>query len=181
MATRINGRRDPQADRLLSLVRSYQDGNTSVFADIYELLVADIYRYIYFRVSTKEQAEDLCQSVFTRIYEKIHTFTGVYFKAWVYTIAKHMIIDHYRKETIHHSIDEVMPPSVDDNQDAVLTAVTVRTYLSELPDRYREILLLRYIEDVSIADTAKILGMSTANVRVLSHRALTKLRELMQS
>lgn len=163
------------------------------FVRAYDLHVDDIYRFIFFKVGNKEEAQDLSSIVFLKAWNHIQTNTLKDFKtlkSLLYKIARNAIIDHYRenRKTNITSIDNEATPVdvIDDGQDLAKTIENafefslVEKRLVELKDEYREIIILRFIEELSITEIAKILSKTKGNVRILTYRALKALRDLME-
>jgi len=163
------------------------------FVRAYDLYVDNIYRFIYFKVGNKEEAQDLSSVVFLKAWNHIQTNSLKDFKtleSFLYKIARNAIIDHYRENckinitSIDNENNEV--DVIDETQDLAKTTETafefslVEKKLVGLKDEYREIIILRFIEELSISEIAKILSKSKGNIRILTYRALKALRELME-
>lgn len=163
------------------------------FIKAYDLYVDNIYRFIYFKVGSKEEAQDLSSAVFLKAWNHIQTNSLTDFKtlkALLYKIARNVIIDYYRENNKKNffSIDDENSQTdvMDDNQDLATKIETafefslVEKKLTDLKDEYREIIILRFMEELSIGEIAEILNKSKGNVRILTYRALKALRELME-
>ncbi len=161
------------------------------FIKAYDLYIDKIYRFVYFKVSSKEEAEDLTSAVFLKTWNYIQEGNLINYqtlRSLVYKIARNLIIDHYRK-TSHQeniSIDSSVSEAnlIDDKQDLKKQAeiasdmALVEAKLTKLKDEYREVVVLRFINELSITEIADILDKSKGNVRVMVYRALKALREL---
>lgn len=176
--------------------------NKDAFSEFYELYIDRMYQYIYYKVNSKEDAEDLTSAFFLRIWGciqegKIEDFKT--FKPFLYTVARNLVIDHYRKISQHKTtisldvqIDKEMEADgatgkdfqADEKADlmeSLITAIEVekiKEKLFELKDEYREVIVLKYIDQLSAKEIAMILNKSKGNVNVLSHRALRALKDL---
>ena len=139
-----------------------------------------LYRFAYFRVSDEEQAQDIVSMVFAKAWEKRETCDGKNPTAWLYTIARNIIIDGYRK-TDPKRLDDIEEPaeidSTADNLDAEREKRLLAEAMNTLDDDVREIVHWRYIERLSVREVSVRSGMSEANVRVIQHRALKQLRK----
>lgn len=139
-----------------------------------------LYRFAYFRVSDQEQAQDIVGIVFTKAWEKRDTCDDKNPTAWLYTIARNVIIDGYRKIEPKR-IDDIEEPAVydkvADSLDAEREKLLLIEALNTLDDGVREIVHWRYIERLSVREVAERSGNSEANVRVIQHRALKELRK----
>lgn len=163
------------------------------FVKAYDLYVDNIYRFIYFKVGSKEEAQDLSSAVFLKAWNHIQTNSLTDFKtlkALLYKIARNAIIDYYRENSKRSfsSIDDESSQTdvMDDQQDLVAKIENafefslVEKKLADLKDEYREIIILRFMEELSIGEIAEILNKSKGNVRILTYRALKALRDLME-
>ncbi|MFA6410064.1 MAG: RNA polymerase sigma factor [Candidatus Buchananbacteria bacterium] len=159
------------------------------FAQVYDLYVTPIYRFIYFKVSSRQDAEDLTSEVFLKIWQYVTESEEQVenLRALLYRSARNIVIDHYRKNAKREYVrdEEILNNIEDDHQQSLLEKVDteiemkgIEKVLHKLKDEYREILILRYLEDLSISEIAKILDKSKGSVRVILHRALKVVREL---
>ena len=160
------------------------------FIKIYDLYIDQIYRFIYFKVSNAEEAEDLSSAVFLKAWSYIQEGNAIKrktFKALIYKIARNLIIDHYRKASQQKNVsmeDDYVKEIIDDKQDVQKEIElkndieSIQLKLKELKDEYREVIIMRFIDELSISEIAEVLDKSKGNVRVLIYRALKALREL---
>lgn len=160
----------------------------------YDLYVDQIYRFIYFKVSNSEEAEDITSSVFLKTWNYINEnkLDDVKtLKALIYTIARTSVIDYYRKnaqDNLKIHIDNIeMPIDLPDTRQDIHKKEEIKSdirniedTLNKLKDEYREIIILKYIEELSIEEIADIIKKSKNNVRVLTHRAIKALKELIE-
>jgi len=162
------------------------------FVKAYDLYVDQIYRFIYFKVGNKEEAEDLSSAVFLKIWSYLqenNIIDSKTLRPLLYKIARNIIIDHYRKinQSENVSLDKTMEQGglIDVKQDIAQRAevmydlMVIETKLPELKEEYREVIIMRYINELSIKEIAEILDKSKGNVRALIYRALSTLKELM--
>jgi len=166
-----------------------ESGNTKVFKRVYDLYVEKIYRFIFFKVSNEQEAEDLTSEVFLRAWQYIKDGKEIKsLNAFLYSIARNKVIDLYRKrgKTKQISLDNTSVCNIKDekldqqeNLDIKIQKQNMIKFLDQLKTEYKEILILRYVDDFSIAEIADILGKRKGNVRVLIYRALEALREIM--
>lgn len=164
------------------------------FVEAYDLYVDQIFRFVFFKVGTKEEAEDLTSMVFLKCWNYVYEgHLGDYqtLKALLYKIARNTIIDHYRKNGKRQevSLDDAngSPVIIDPKQDPEDQAATsfeftrlMEDKLPQLKDEYREVIVLRFINELSIAEISKVLGKTAGNVRVMIHRALESLQHLVK-
>ena len=171
-------------DGILTLVAQAQGGDTEAFGRVYDHFFLPIYRYTAFR-APRELVEDLVSDIFVKAWEKLHTYRpykDVPFGAWLFRIARHTVIDAYRTQRAFDEVPEDLPDPDDLNRadDAAKRGDVlriIREAFSQLPRRYREVLLLTYVSELSHADAAHTLRMTEGGVRILKFRALRKLKE----
>lgn len=155
------------------------------FEQVYDRHVVGIYRFIYARVGNHPDAEDLTAQVFVRAVEQLDTEREPgQIAAWLYRVAQNATADYwrafYRLPVI--GADHVAPgwepvddgaqrpsPEPDDR-----AAVRVQALLRRLPDQYRRVLELRFLERLTVAETARTMGITNGNARVLQYRALRR-------
>ncbi|MCK4781618.1 RNA polymerase sigma factor [Candidatus Parcubacteria bacterium] len=156
----------------------------SIFNELYDDNVENIYRFIYLKVNSDDIAKDLTSETFTKVWKSLNN--GQKFdnsRAFTFQVARNLIIDHYRgknKTTIPLSeCSEMSDPSSDIEKRFQLSSDIdeIKIALSGLKDEYREAITLRYVEDMPISEVAKILGKKQGTVRVILHRGLKALRE----
>ena len=177
----INGS-DSQA-RLLARAKG---GEEAAFAEIYNLFFKKIYRFIFFRVGHKEVAEDLAEEVFLKAFTKISSIneSGA-FEGWLYRIARNLVIDYYRQKKSTVALEEIentleYETNVVDvvnlqNQQKVLLKL-----IKELSAEQQVVLKLKFFEDLENHEIAELLNKSEGSVRVIQHRAIIKLQELIK-
>ncbi|MFA6416911.1 MAG: RNA polymerase sigma factor [Patescibacteria group bacterium] len=163
-----------------------------VFTEVYDANVADIHRFVYFKIGSREEANDLTSIIFLKTWDHIQKNTledAKTLRALLYKVARNAIIDYYRERGSQKpiSLDDEQNPvdiatdmsqsdKIDDDQD-------LKRIISKLPflkEEYREIIIMRFINDLSLEEISDISQKSRGNVRVLLHRALTALRELIE-
>lgn len=173
-------------EELQALVRSAQEGDTQAFEKLYNAFFDPVYRYTAFRLP-EDIVEDAVADIFVKSWEKLHTYRWrrhVPFGAWLFRIARHTVIDVYRTQ---RGFDEV-PDDIEDTDewnraDARVKRQdllkTVRRAMSQLPKRYREVLVLTFVSDLPNKAVARVLRMTEGGVRILKLRALRKLEGLL--
>ncbi len=151
-----------------------------VFARLFRDHVDGIHRFIYWRVGDEEQAHDMTADVFMKAWEKWSTFDGKYAKAWLYTIARNLVVDSYRKKS-DDRIDELDEITDDHDMelamDLQLESERLHVCLNALKPKSREVLELRFMAGCSTREAAHILQTTEINVRQLQYRALQELRK----
>lgn len=157
-----------------------------MFIAIYDEYASKVYKYCYFRVSSKEDAEDLSSQVFTRAWDYIKAGKEVdNIRAFIFRIAHNLVIDHYRKGKKTISLEDLKQdiPSEDGEKfvgdlDLKLVINQVKEKLDKLPENYQSAVVLRFINDLSVKEVAQIMETSENNVSVIIHRAIIRLKKL---
>lgn len=154
------------------------------FTPVYEAYVDRIYSYCLYRVNTIADAEDLTSQVFARAMERCHTFRGGNVGAWLFRIAYHITIDHYRTKQTESVSDEQLAYIPDQSQRSPLETVIHREqlqYLDELlttlDEDKRNLLLLRITGNLTSAQVGEIVGKSATSVRVEIYRIIQQLKK----
>ncbi len=153
------------------------------FLTLYEDLADSVFRHCFYRLSDREKAKDLMQETFKRFWESLDKIESIDNpRAFIFRIANNLIIDSYRKKK-EESLDSLQEEGFDiqsDGHEDILNSVMGRelmTMLEQLNDSCRDILVMRYIDDLPVKEIAKVLGISENNVSVRIHRALADLRK----
>lgn len=176
-------RPDLDEEHLLTLAIQ---GDKEAFGVLYERYVDEIYRYAYYRVSDQQEAEDITADVFARTWAYLPKLArrdgGIAsLRSWLYRVAGNLVVDSYRRK-------ETVPlPNGLHEEDGLVEQVTERTTqvrrlaraLRKIDPNSQQIIVLRFINHLSHEECAKIMEISAGYARVLQHRALTKLREVM--
>lgn len=179
---------DLEATRVAALVDLARRGDAEAFGALYDHYNAAVYRFIYYRVSSRAWTEDLVSETFFRALRSMASFQwqGKDFGAWLMTIARNLVVDHYKsgRTRLETSTDDFTghEGATEGPEDEVLTALTndlLRSALTRLPAEQQECLVLRFLNGSSIAETAKVLGRSEGAVKQLQLRAVRNLAKLL--
>ncbi len=169
-----------------TLVARAQQGDRAAVAEIYERHHPAIYRYIFYRVGDSPTAEDLTGTVFVRVVENIDRFVyrGKPLLTWLYTIARNVVVDHHRRTggAAAVPLDERLVTGEGDVERAAELALTqqrLAAALSHLTDDQRQVILLKFIEEMSNEEVAETLGKTIGAVKSLQHRALAALQRVL--
>ncbi len=155
--------------------------------DWYDTYYEDIYRFIFYLLSDKESCDDFVHETFLRAYVAYDRFDkGSSIKTWLFSIAKHIVIDEIRKRQRRNlfkviSFEKEMPSSFNieqyvENKETVMQLMDV---LKKLKPNYRLVIILIKIEEYSTKETAEILNWSEAKVRKTVSRAIIALKREM--
>ena len=154
------------------------------FGEVYEHHLAPVWRYVRARVPDHAEAEDLTSEVFARAmrdwrrYDRREGTVG----AWLMGIARHLVADWWRRRGRETTVDDLTPlagGTPDRGQDDVETRDHLSRHLHLLTEREAEAVALRFAGGLSAAEVGTVLGISDAGARMLVHRAVAKLREVM--
>lgn len=171
------------------LIIECQNGESEAFGELYQRYLPPVYRFISARLNDRQDAEDLAEEVFIRVWRSIASYEdqGVPFISYLFRVARNAIIDHYRstgRKGYQESIEgQVLQDPHADPSDIAMTNLEnqeIRQILDQLRDDYRMVLVLRFLSELSPEEVAQVMGRSTGAVRVLQHRALISLRDLLE-
>ncbi|WAA10525.1 RNA polymerase sigma factor SigX [Fervidibacillus albus] len=164
----------------------------SVFTEIYEKYHRDLFQFLFYMVRNRELAEDLVQEVYIRVMKSYNRFEGKSsLKTWLFTIARNVTIDHFRKEQplknrLFSRLDWKEQKLVDDNplpeEIAMQNEKIQMLYrcLNKCTFDQRTVLIARFIQQLSIMETAEILGWTESKVKTTQHRALKAVKKAME-
>ena len=159
-------------------------GDQIAFGQIYEIFFQKIFQFIYFRVSHKEIAEDLTEEVFLKAHSKITNLESIAsFTGWLYQIARNAVIDYYRSKKLTVNLADVentleYETNIVDLVNLGYQQASLLNLIKELSTQEQSVIKMKFLEDLDTAEIAQILNQSEVNIRVIQHRALTKLIEL---
>ena len=128
-----------------------------------------IYRYCYFKMYDDQIAQDITQETFLRFCKQGLNLGSDKELPYLYTIAKNLCIDHFRKRTVE-SLEEITEEVIDDPTEDLISNLTLRMTISKLPEDEQELIFLRYVNEISITAICKITGLS----RFAVYRRLSK-------
>jgi RNA polymerase sigma-70 factor (ECF subfamily) len=155
---------------------------------LHNRLYQPVYRYIHFKVSDPQASDDLTSEVFLRVLEALKT--GKMWKktpdAWIFGIARNVVADHYRKDSRRTEVELDERLSVPGEESPIRQVMIDERYeelsraITMLTDEQRDVILLRFMEELSINDVAEVLNKTPGAVKGLQHRALRALSDVMQ-
>jgi len=174
--------------RIAALVDLARDGDGEAFGQLYDHYVESIHRYLYFRVANASLAEDLTSETFFRALRSIRSFQwqGKDFGAWLTTISRNLVTDHFkssraRLEVVSDTVPERCAAGADPETGvlATLSSEMLVVALRQLASEQQDCLVMRFLQGLSIADTATALGRSEGAVKQLQLRAIRNLAKLL--
>ncbi|MFI1681334.1 MULTISPECIES: ECF subfamily RNA polymerase sigma factor, BldN family [unclassified Streptomyces] len=179
---------DSDSARMMDLVERAQAGESDAFGRLYDQYSDTVYRYIYYRVGGKATAEDLTSETFLRALRRIGTFTwqGRDFGAWLVTIARNLVADHFKSSRFR--LEVTTGEMLDANEverspeDSVLESLSNAALLEavrRLNPQQQECVTLRFLQGLSVAETARVMGKNEGAIKTLQYRAVRTLARLL--
>lgn len=183
----------------LNIVKKFKDKqaigrlknkDSQTFIEIYDRYHGDLYRFIYYKIGRQEESQDLTSMVFLKAWHHIQNKSlkdSKTLRALVYKIARNTIIDHYRQgQAKIESLDDEDNPIhiIDDKQnlekdfDESLELERLSHLIRQLKEEYREIIVLKFINELELDEISAVTGKSKGSLRVTLHRALKALKDL---
>lgn len=177
----------PRANDDTPLVIRAIERDQEAFGELYDRHVVRVYRHIYYMVGNAAEAEDLTAQTFLRAWEAIPRYQvrGAPFVSWLLRIAHNMGVSYLRSKRessqLHDGIvDDKMRRDPESAYEQTAEEELVREAIMKLRDEQRQVIILRFIEDLDYREVAEIIGKSVAAIRVIQHRALNALRKQMK-
>ncbi|EMR07435.1 RNA polymerase sigma factor sigX [Bhargavaea cecembensis DSE10] len=164
----------------------------SVFHRIYEEYHQDVYRFLIYLTKDRTLSEDLLHEVYVRVLKSFGSFQGKSSeRTWLFSIARNVAFDHFRRASVRRKrTDESYDWETEQPADrgptpeeaAVHGDEMVRLFgvLDACTEDQRMVLIMRFLQELSIAETAEVLGWTEAKVKTTQHRAVKKARELLE-
>lgn len=174
-------------DGELNLIKDAKKGDKEAFGKLYDHYIAPIYRFVLIKVTDKDEAEDLTHEVFLSAWQNLKNYRhqGFPFSSWLYQIARNRVIDHYRTKKQHTSLESITEDSepavafAESKIEALLAMDHVKAAIQQLGDEQREVIMLKFVEDLSNEEIAKALNKTEGAIRLLQHRAVQNLKEIL--
>ncbi len=174
--------------RLIALVDLARGGDAEAFGLLYDHYQASVYRFLFYRTRSSTLAEDLTSETFFRALRSMNNFRwqGKDFGAWLMTIARNLATDHFKagRTRLEMTTEDMglHDDATDGPEAAVLDGLTneiLMRALTDLPAEQRDCLVMRFLQGMSIAETAAVLGRSDGAVKQLQLRGVRNLAKLM--
>jgi len=155
------------------------------FSKIYDKYIDKIYRFIFLKVNSPEVAEDLTSETFLRGWQTFRIQNSEFRiqnpPAFLYQIARNLVVDYYREKGRAQVVSadyRIIDPRINLEEKANLNSELeeVRRALANLKDEYQDVIIYRYLDELSVPEIAKVMEKSEGTIRVLLHRALAALR-----
>lgn len=188
---------NPEKEREFALICEAQAGNAASFGALYDLYAPRIYRFIFVKTGNRTDAEDLTHEVFLSGWRTIAGWQkrdSVPFSSWLYQIARNRVIDWYRTAKSNPSLDEMiagnsLPTELVSTGGAGLMQAlhqkfelqTVMDAVRELTPDQQDVIVMRFVEDLTPEETGAAIGKTASGVRLIQHRAIQKLKKTLES
>ena len=172
-----------------NIIEQARLGEPVAFGHLYDLHHPKIYRYIFLKVSHREEAEDLTHQVFLSAWQNIKSYREkdkVPFTSWLYRIAKNKVIDYYRGRKPIFSLEMVGENIMEDFPSPLLIAEksieleNVKQAISSLGEEQQDVLIMRFVEDLPLKEVATILNKSVGAIKLIQHRAIINLKKILK-
>ncbi len=169
------------------LVDAARAGDEAALSELYSLYFPRVYRYILARTGNPYDAEDLAEEVFLRVLDAIERFQWreAPFSAWLFRIAHNALISQRRKDGARGRsapLSEGLPLDAQGPEELVENRLALNEIMRAaqgLPEAQRQVISLRFAAGLSVAETARAMGKGEGNVKVIQHKAIAKLREML--
>jgi RNA polymerase sigma-70 factor (ECF subfamily) len=181
----------------LKIIESCLLGNTQVFSQLIDNYKNMVYNLAYRMSNSSQEAEDISQEAFLRAYQSLAHFNPSYkFSTWLYQITLNIIRDKFKKKELNYvSLDTPIetddsefypqPANLTNNPERIIAqkedARAIQQAILSLPLKYREVIVLRHLQDLSYIEIANILKLPTGTVRVHLYRAREQLRKILET
>lgn len=166
-------------------LREAQDGNQEALGSLYTLMFDKIFRFVFYRVSHKETAEDLTEEIFIKAFRNLKNLDkhGA-FEGWLYTIARNTVIDYYRNKKTTVALEEVentltYESTIIDTLNLEVDQKFLLTALKQLPPEQQIVLRLKFLEELNNSEISELLHKSEGSIRVIQFRGLQTLKALL--
>src|SRR3989338_7557169 len=166
------------------LVKKAINRDSEAFGSLYDHYLPAIYRFILLKTGNKVTTEDLAHQVFLSAWQNIENYQakGFPFSSWLYRIANNAVIDYYRTDKKHLSLDNIEEAAAGNNLeekiDQRFELNLVRTAIKELPDEQQTIIIMKFVEDLTNKEIAVALGKSEGAVKTAQHRSIQNIKKI---
>jgi RNA polymerase sigma-70 factor (ECF subfamily) len=172
-----------------NLVKKAKAGrDPEAFGELYDEYVDQLFRYIYYKVGNFTEAQDLTGQTFLKAFENIDSYElrDVAFSSWLYRIAHNLVVDYFRRESRREHVPiEEQPPAASNRGNPVESVMaeldSERLYeaIQKLTHNQREVLVLKFIDNLSNNQVAEIMGISVGAVKSTQKRGLLSLNRIL--
>ena len=178
----------PEKEYIQALVKRIQQNETDLFGEIFDIFADRIFRFTYLKTSDREIAKDLASETFLGAFKSIKYYkkqSNTKFSTWLFSIAHKKVVDYYRLQKSRKNIGlDSVSYGLEDKSESSLEKISkeqkhqlVLKYLDKLPQNLKEILILRFVEELDYSEIQQITRQKEGNIRVLVHRGINKIKE----
>lgn len=172
-----------------TLVRRAQAKDEQAFAELYDMYARQVYSYLFFRLNRRaHEAEDLTADIFLKVYERIGSYQaqGVPFTAWLFRLAHNHLIDFIRSRSRQTFVGLEAAVSIPEQStprelERRLTVDQLRQAIVRLTGDQQHVVLLRFVQGLSVAETARATGKTEEAVKKLQARGLMALKRALDA
>ncbi|KOP78755.1 RNA polymerase sigma factor SigW [Cytobacillus praedii] len=173
-------------------IKQVLKGDQDAYAEVVEIYGEKVFQICYRMLGNRHEAEDIAQEAFLRAYVNIHSFNiNLKFSSWLYRIATNLCIDRIRKKKPDYYLDAEVAGTdgltmysqiasdtslPEDDVESLELQETIQREISKLPEKYRTVIVLKYIEELSLNEISKILDLPLGTVKTRIHRGREALR-----
>jgi len=172
----------------IEIVKRAKKGEAEAFGQLYDEHMPRIFRFIFLKVGRKETAEDLAHEVFLSAWQNIgnYEFRGFPFSSWLYRIANNAVIDYYRTSKNISDLESLPEeffseaPGIAGEIDKGIDLKIIQSALAKLEANQQNVLIMKFVDELSNKEIAEIIGKSEGAVRVIQHRAIKNLKKIIE-
>lgn len=172
------------------LITKTLNGDINCFNLLIKRYQRSVYNIAYRTLGNAEDAQDVTQEAFIKAFKSLNTFRkGAVFAAWIYRITSNLCIDHFRSRKPTVSLDSAVNPERSSMQDHASNPETqvlresnaefIRDAIMDLPENYRDVIILRHFQGMSVEEISKLLDMPQGTVKTHLYRGRERLRQLL--
>ncbi len=162
------------------LMKLYQNGDMAAFEELYTRYTSRVYSFLRKRLAASDAIDDVYQKVFLKLHEnRLKYDANQAFAPWLFTLTRHILIDWYRikKDIPMEQIEVLLDANQNPIGDKDFDDKNILALVDELPEKYKNLVELRYIEDLDFGEIAERLKLKESNVRKIISRGILKLRQ----
>lgn len=158
------------------------------FAELYNAYVDKIYKYIFYKVGSPSDAEDLCEQVFLKAWEAIgrYKWCGYPFSSWLYKLAHNLVVDFYRTRREPVPLNDLLytsdePEDPENALNATVEATELKEAIAQLTLEQQQVIALKFIEGYKNHEIAQMMNKNEGAIRALQYRALRSLQTILEA
>lgn len=165
------------------LIKKAKEREAEAFGLLYDQYLPVIYRFIFLKTGNKAAAEDLAHQVFLNAWQNIENYQsrGFPFSSWLYRIAHNTVVDYFRTEKKHFSLETVKEISTNSNLeekiDQKFDLNLIKAAIKELSAEQQSVVIMKFVEELSNKEIAAALGKSEGAIKIIQHRSLKNIKK----